>query len=196
MTAKTVKVTQSSDWPGFISKSILVTLGAILSLFILTQATQAKMEALRVSQNQQTFKLTTAADVTRQLECLARNIYYEAGGEPFEGKVAVAQVTLNRVTSGLFPSDVCQVVYQKSKIYEKVVCQFSWYCQGAGKTKPANQEVYAESMEVAKKVLLEGFRLPSLTDALYFHAEYVNPQWGKERLAKVGRHIFYSQNRQ
>ena len=56
MTAKTVKVTQSSDWPGFISKSILVTLGAILSLFILTQATQAKMEALRVSQNQQTFK--------------------------------------------------------------------------------------------------------------------------------------------
>jgi hypothetical protein len=29
----------------------------------------------------------------RQLACLTKNIYYEAGGEPFEGKVAVAQVT-------------------------------------------------------------------------------------------------------
>jgi spore germination cell wall hydrolase CwlJ-like protein len=128
----------------------------------------------------------------KQLDCLARNIYHEAGGEPFEGKVAVAQVTINRVESGAFPSDICQVVYQKNIVYEKVLCQFSWYCNSASLKKPMNGPVYTESMEVAKKVLLEGFRLPSINNALYFHADYVNPKWGKKPVAKIGRHIFYN----
>ena len=46
-------------------------------------------------------------------------------------------------------------------------------------------------MEVAKKVLLEGFRIDSVKEALYYHADYVNPKWGKKPIAKVGRHIFY-----
>ena len=133
----------------------------------------------------------TAKMRQNQLECLARNIYHEAGYEPFEGKVAVAQVTLNRVESGQFPADVCQVVYQKNIIYEKVLCQFSWYCDKASFKKPMNGLVYAESMEVAKKVLLEGFRLQSVKQALYYHADYVNPRWNKTPIAKVGHHIFY-----
>lgn len=128
----------------------------------------------------------------RQLDCLARNIYYEAGYEPFEGKVAVAQVTINRTESGSFPSDICQVVYQKNIIYEKVLCQFSWYCDSASLKKPMNGAAYTESMEVAKKVLLEGFRLDSLKTALYFHGDYINPKWGKKPVAKIGRHIFYN----
>jgi hypothetical protein len=126
-----------------------------------------------------------------QLDCLARNIYYEAGYEPFEGKVAVAQVTINRAESGEFPSDICRVVYQKNIVYEKVLCQFSWYCETATIKKPMNGPAYTESMEVAKKVLLEGFRLPSIKDALYFHGDYINPGWKRERVAKIGRHIFY-----
>jgi hypothetical protein len=126
-----------------------------------------------------------------QLDCLARNIYYEAGYEPFEGKVAVAQVTINRTESGEFPSDICGVVYQKNIVYQKVLCQFSWYCTAAGSQKPMNGPVYTESMEVAKKVLLEGFRLRDLNDALYYHADYVNPGWGKKPIAKIGHHIFY-----
>ena len=59
----------------------------------------------------------TAEVRNKQLECLARNIYYEAKGEPFEGKVAVAQVTINRMESGLFPNDLCKVVYQKNIVY-------------------------------------------------------------------------------
>jgi spore germination cell wall hydrolase CwlJ-like protein len=127
----------------------------------------------------------------RQLECLAKNIYYEAGNEPFEGKVAVAQVTLNRVNSGSFPNDVCKTIYQKNMFYEKTVCQFSWYCDRATTMKPINRAVYNESMIVAKKVLLEGFRLPSLEQALYFHGDYINPGWNRQQVAKVGRHIFY-----
>jgi spore germination cell wall hydrolase CwlJ-like protein len=127
----------------------------------------------------------------KQLDCLARNIYHEAGYEPFEGKVAVAQVTINRTESGQFPSDICQVVHQKNVVYEKVLCQFSWYCEQASLKKPMNGPVYTESMEVAKKVLLEGFRLPSVKEALYLHGDYINPGWKRERVAKVGRHIFY-----
>jgi spore germination cell wall hydrolase CwlJ-like protein len=56
-----------------------------------------------------------------------------------------------------------------------------------------HQALWRESEEVAKKVLLEGFRLPSMKNALYFHADYVNPQWGKPRIDKIGRHIFYSE---
>ena len=127
-----------------------------------------------------------------QLDCLARNIYHEAGYEPFEGKVAVAQVTINRAESGEFPSDICRVVYQKNIVYEKVLCQFSWYCDSASSKKPMNGPIYTESMEVAKKVLLEGFRLPDLKKALYFHGDYITPGWNKKPVAKIGRHIFYN----
>lgn len=133
----------------------------------------------------------TAAVRERQLACLAKNIYHEAGGEPFEGKVAVAQVTLNRVNSGLFPDDICRTIYQKNIVYDKVICQFSWTCDRVSGPKPIHGTNYEQSMEAAKKVLLEDFRLPSLKDALYYHADYVNPGWKKEKVAKIGRHIFY-----
>jgi len=148
------------------------------------------------SERQSKSSVTQTADVTtamreKQLACLAKNIYYEAGGEPFEGKVAVAQVTLNRAQSIGFPGDICQVIYQKNKFYDQVLCQFSWTCQGPNSLKPMNRVEFHESTVVAKKVLLEGFRLPSLENALYFHADYVKPGWQRERVAKIGRHIFY-----
>lgn len=135
----------------------------------------------------------TSSEITvkmreRQLACLARNIYYEAGSEPFEGQVAVAQVTLNRMTSGKFPDDVCEVVYQKNG----TLCQFSWYCSNPNNAlKPISSAQFNESMEVAKKVLLEGFRLPSLNSALYFHNTQVSPNWNRKRVAQIGGHIFY-----
>jgi spore germination cell wall hydrolase CwlJ-like protein len=54
-----------------------------------------------------------------------------------------------------------------------------------------NQAAYDESMSVAKKVLLEDFRLPSLKNALYYHAAYIDPKWNRKRVAKIGQHIFY-----
>jgi spore germination cell wall hydrolase CwlJ-like protein len=127
----------------------------------------------------------------QQIQCLTQNIYWEAAGEPFEGKVAVAQVTLNRMNSGKFPSSVCGVVQQRNVFYDKVVCQFSWFCETNHKTRPVHPKMYEESEEVAKKVLLEGFRLDGLREALYYHADYVNPNWNKQRIGKIGQHIFY-----
>lgn len=129
----------------------------------------------------------------RQLTCLSQNIYWEAANEPFEGKVAVAQVTLNRAAHSKFPNDICKVVYQKNIIYDKVVCQFSWYCESNHKVRPVHKRLYEEAEAVAKKVLLEGFRLDSVREAIYYHADYVNPKWGKEKIAVIGRHIFYKE---
>jgi spore germination cell wall hydrolase CwlJ-like protein len=129
----------------------------------------------------------------KQLDCLTRNIYWEAASEPFEGKVAVAQVTLNRVESGKFPNTVCGVVYQKNVVYERVVCQFSWFCEGTHKVRAIHAPLYKESEEVAKRVLFEHFRLPSLKNAMYYHADYVNPGWKLPRIEKIGRHIFYGE---
>ena len=147
----------------------------------------------KLKQARETASPITAQMRQQQLDCLARNIYHEAGSEPFEGKVAVAQVTINRAESSQFPGDICKVVYQKNIVYEKVFCQFSWYCENPGASlKPMNGPVYTESMEVAKKVLLEGFRLPDLKNALYFHGDYIQPGWNKKPVAKIGHHIFYN----
>jgi spore germination cell wall hydrolase CwlJ-like protein len=155
--------------------------------------TDSKLDSLKSTNEVARQGFTSVADRTKQLECLTRNIYWESATEPFEGKVAVAQVTINRVESGRFAPDICGVVYQKNVVYDRVVCQFSWFCDGSSKIRPIYPAHWKESEEVAKKVLLEGFRLPSVKNALYFHADYVKPQWGKPQVAKFGRHIFYAE---
>ena len=167
--------------------AILTVIGLYLSASLLTWVVHSKFDNI---ENLSPTEVTTQLR-ERQLGCLAKNIYYEAGNEPFEGKVAVAQVTMNRVRSGIFPDDLCKVIYQKNIFYEKIVCQFSWYCDRAATVKPINAASYDESMIVAKKVLLEKFELPRLKTALYYHADYINPGWKKEKITQIGHHIFY-----
>jgi len=170
-----------------IMKIIAGLAGLILVFFVAKFAYDYKMESLKAEQNIQPSAMT--AEVRgNQLNCLTRNIYYEAGHESFEGKVAVAQVTINRAESGKFPSDICKVVYQKDNALG--LCQFSWFCNGDVK-KPKNLAAYKECEIVAKQVLLEQFRLPSLKHALYFHGAHINPGWKKEKVATIGNHIFY-----
>ena len=171
----------------------LLILGFILVTTLLVTVTKSKFSSLKANLLQQDIAGVTAADRTKQLECLTRNIYWEAAGEPFEGKVAVAQVTLNRVESGKFANTVCGVVYQKNVFYERVVCQFSWFCETTHKTRPVYKPMWQESELVAKKVLLENFRLPGMKNALYYHADYVNPNWRLPRIDQIGRHIFYGE---
>jgi spore germination cell wall hydrolase CwlJ-like protein len=168
-------------------KILLMVLALILSVFLLKWQVSDKLSKFEPQESSQ---ITTAMR-ERQLNCLSKNIYYEAGNQPFEGKVAVAQVTINRTESGLFPPDICQTIYQKNIVYEKVLCQFSWVCDRNSGATPPNNANYRESQEVAKKVLLEGFRLPTLEKAMYFHGDYINPGWKREKITKIGNHIFY-----
>jgi spore germination cell wall hydrolase CwlJ-like protein len=121
----------------------------------------------------------------KEMQCLTRNIYFESGSEPYKGKVAVAQVTLNRMNSGDYPSTICGVVHQRTN----VTCQFSWVCMQGLTVR--NQRLYDESHRVAYKVMIDGVRIPELKNAMFFHADYVKPHWRKKPKAKIGRHIFY-----
>jgi len=172
-----------------IIKIILSVVGISLVGLIAYEGINYKLDQLKAAEVQAS--PVTAEVRDKQLDCLAKNIYHEAKGEPFEGKVAVAQVTLNRAASGQFPSDICKVVYQKNVVYDKVLCQFSWYCEQATAAKPKNTAAYKECQIVARQVLLEEFRLPSLTKALYFHGTHINPGWKREKVATIGGHVFY-----
>jgi spore germination cell wall hydrolase CwlJ-like protein len=172
-----------------IIKIILSVVGVSLVGLIAYEGISYKLAQLKAAELQAS--PITAEMRDKQLDCLAKNIYHEAKGEPFEGKVAVAQVTINRAASGQFPSDICKVVYQKNVVYDKVLCQFSWYCEQATAAKPKNTAAYKECQIVARQVLLEEFRLPSLNKALYFHATHINPGWKREKVATIGGHVFY-----
>ena len=166
---------------------MLLIIGLMGSVYLLKWAVADKFAKSGVFTSSQ----ITAEVREKQLGCLAKNIYHEAGNEPFEGKAAIAQVVLNRTDSGRFPADICGVIYQKNIVYEKIICQFSWFCSQVVAFRPINKESYDESMVVAKKVLLEGFRLPSLEKALFYHASYISPGWNRKRITQIGQHIFY-----
>ena len=125
----------------------------------------------------------------RQVDCLAQNIYYEAGWEPEQGKVAVAMVTMNRLQqSERFGKDICSVVKQKIKS----TCQFSWVCEG--KAGGTNNYVYSQAKEIALYVYANYENIKDVTKgALYYHADYVNPRWKLDKTATIGRHIFYKE---
>lgn len=119
-------------------------------------------------------------------ECLAKNIYHEAGVEPIEGKFAVAQVTLNRLKAKRWGNSICSVVYSKA--------QFSWTLNKKKVHEQPKGELWAESKAVAKKVLVQGVRVPSLQEATYYHTDYIRPPvWSRSvaKIQQVGQHIFY-----
>jgi spore germination cell wall hydrolase CwlJ-like protein len=128
-------------------------------------------------------------DAKIQIDCLADNIYHEAGYEPDQGKVAVALVTMNRVQDPRYPKDICSVVKQKVKY----TCQFTWFCQD--KYTNRQKTAYEESRDIALHVYANYEKIKDFTNgALFYHADYVNPQWrGLERTTVIGRHIFYKE---
>lgn len=164
-------------------KRLYVVLSLFLaSLIIVTSSAFSTDKIIDVNYTQ----LTPAAK--KQVDCLADNIYYEAGYEPDEGKKAVAMVTLNRVNDPRYPKDICSVVKQKVNS----TCQFSWYCEG--KRAIRNTFVYDEAKKIAVMVYANYENMRDITQgALYYHADYVNPRWKLEKTTTIGRHIFYKE---
>ena len=143
------------------------------------------------------FVTEATAQDRKNIECLARNIYWEASNEPLRGKKAVAQVTLNRTEDVRFPADICGVVYERDKVKKdgriKTICQFSWTCMTVKNKTPKHQEEWEEARSIAQKYVLDGYNIPELEEALFYHADYVRPRWAKQmvKLEKIGAHIFY-----
>lgn len=174
-------------------------LKSIIASLTIAIAIVASCYALTVDNTALPFQVQYSSlnkDTKKQVECLADNIYFESGYESKEGKIAVAFVTLNRMNSGYFPKDICSVVKQKSQN----VCQFSWYCEEKphrlSYTKNLTYEqrkLYNEIMDIAVYVYANYENIKDPTKgALFYHADYVNPQWPNMiKTAVIGRHIFY-----
>ncbi len=121
----------------------------------------------------------------REMECLANAVYFEARSEPIEGQLAVAEVVLNRASSGRYPTDLCAVITQKA--------QFSFIQRGRFPRADRGSEAWKKAVAIASiaRQKLAG-NLPS--SVLWYHATYVSPSWGKRltRQTQIGLHIFYS----
>ncbi|MGO9672797.1 MAG: cell wall hydrolase [Methylocella sp.] len=122
--------------------------------------------------------------------CLAEAIYFEARGESEEGQAAVAQVVLNRVSSGLYPPTICGVVYQNRQ--RRNACQFSFACDGRA-LRVAEPEAWRTAVRIAEEVSTGATYLSDVGGATHYHANYVRPRWAKslEKMDVIGRHIFY-----
>jgi spore germination cell wall hydrolase CwlJ-like protein len=122
--------------------------------------------------------------------CLAEAIYYEAGSESEDGQRAVAQVVLNRVRHGAYPSSVCGVVYQGST--RQTGCQFTFTCDGSLARRPSASG-WSRAMVVAREALAGAVYAP-VGFATHYHANWMLPYWASSvaLVGRVGGHIFYS----
>jgi spore germination cell wall hydrolase CwlJ-like protein len=123
-------------------------------------------------------------ELTADVKCLAQAIYFEARGEPLDGQLAVAEVIINRATSGKYPSSYCAVVTQPA--------QFSFVRRGRIPQADESSSSWCRARAVAL-IAEQNLWESQAADALYFHASYVKPGWArqKKQLARIDTHIFY-----
>lgn len=123
------------------------------------------------------------------LDIAARTVWGEARGEPFDGKVAVAQVIVNRAEKGGWWGDTLKGVCRKD-------WQFSCWNHGdpnrekmesLGKDDPA----YLQCLQAVAMALVGDGDL--VGGACHYHTKAVTPGWieGAEVTANIGNHIFY-----
>jgi len=129
-------------------------------------------------------------NLNKEQRCLAEAVYFEARSEPEEGQAAVAQVVLNRVKSGLYPSSICGVVYQNR--HRHLACQFTFACEGKA-LRITDSASWERAKRVASAVLEGKTYLADVGGATHYHANYVRPYWARrlKKMDVIGRHIFY-----
>lgn len=166
-------------------KKFIIVLSVMVSLLLVYKHTHDPLAS------GPKFDTTPYAELSKQtkreVDCLAVNIYREAGREETQGMIAVALVTMNRLKTDGFPDSVCKVVNQKTKS----TCQFSWVCMH--KLPRMDDKIYTYIREIATHVFLNHDLIEDFTaGALFYHADYVRPRWKNlEVTTKIGRHIFY-----
>jgi len=133
-----------------------------------------------------------SAHSSKEMKCLADAIYFEARGEPELGRIAVAQVVLNRLKNPAYPNTICGVVYQNQNRRNR--CQFSFACDGI-RERITSKGAWAEAQALAKRVMDDEKTLfiKDVGASTHYHATYVRPRWARymTKKEKIGRHIFY-----
>lgn len=123
-------------------------------------------------------------------KCLADAIYFESRGEPVRGQIAVAQVIMNRVFSGYYPTTVCGVVYQNA--HRRLACQFTFACDGIP-DKITEPDAWERAKTISRETLDGKYWLADVGKATHYHAYWVRPRWVRtmNKLDKIGVHTFY-----
>ena len=150
---------------------------------------------------------------SKEANCLALNVYYEARSDNLAGMYAVSDVVLNRVRDDRYPNTICEVVYQgptkeswktkqdpdlpdEERKYNPVrnMCQFSWYCDGKDDI-PDDETGWATAQYVAGSILYANKHRGITEGSTHYHATYVKPRWANDRgmnhVGRIGTHIFY-----
>lgn len=122
------------------------------------------------------------ASLSRELECLASAVYFEARSETLAGQLAVGRVIVTRAASGRFPSSYCGVVYQPS--------QFSFVHANAMPVVKRDNPKWQQAVKIALIADSGAWKSP-VEGAMFFHAAHIAPSWGKTRMARVDNHVFY-----
>ncbi|WP_018260795.1 cell wall hydrolase [Methylobacterium sp. WSM2598] len=157
----------------------------------LTHAARISPEVLPTEEARRRYAaLITPDNAEKEQRCLAEAVYFEARGEPEQGQAAVAQVVLNRAKSGLYPSNICGVVYQNRHRY--LGCQFSFACEGRS-LRITDESAWTTATRVAREVVEGRTYLADVGGATHYHADYVRPRWSRrlKKMDVIGRHIFY-----
>lgn len=114
-----------------------------------------------------------------EFNLLCRLIEAEAKGESYQGKIAVANVVINRVKDSRFPNTITNVIYAPR--------QFSPVSNGAIYNTPSEDSVNAAT------AALYGEVQPEAKDAIYFWAKYVKKSnwiWTRQLTGIIGNHCF------
>jgi len=120
-----------------------------------------------------------------EIDCMAKNIYFEAKTESIKGQVAVGLVTLNRVLGRHYPDTVCEVVYERK--------QFSWYSDGLS-DRPVQIAAWEKARLIASALLDPDTSITDFTNGSdHYHADYVEPEWrySMQMVVQIETHIFY-----
>ena len=131
---------------------------------------------------------------SKEVECLAKGIYFEARGEPISGQRLVAQVILNRVDSNYYPDSACDVVFQNDHM--KNACQFSFACDGLS-DRITDRSAWRIAERIARISLSCDANCRQSRDQLnrstHYHAARVSPGWSRklQRTGQIGNHVFY-----
>ena len=129
-------------------------------------------------------EIDTDTEMSREMTCLAKAVYFESRGEPLDGQLAVARVIINRADSSRFPDDYCSVVTQRS--------QFSFVRGGQIPNPNQGSAAWTRAKAIARIAHRELWHSEA-GDALFFHARHVRPSWAGRLTARatIDNHIFY-----
>ncbi|TBL81420.1 spore cortex-lytic enzyme [Paenibacillus thalictri] len=126
----------------------------------------------------QTWKALKKYSLNRsELDILAKVIYSEARGEPYQGQVAVGAVVMNRIASGQFPDNIHDVVFQNRA--------FTAVADGQYYLTP-NSTAYLAAQDAVR-----GWD-PTGGSLYYFNPKTATSAWiwSRPQTVTIGNHIF------